>query len=58
MQSHSIQEMSERSDTYWLHRVARLELLVAELSAKNQHMRFNLQAIEQNKSTSETMPLS
>jgi hypothetical protein len=58
MQTHSVEEMSERFDTHWRLRVARLELLVAELSAKNQHMRFNLQAIEQNKPTSETVALN
>jgi hypothetical protein len=53
MQSHSIEKMSEAGDAYWRHRVATLEILVAELLVKNQDMRFNLQAVEQQKSTAE-----
>jgi hypothetical protein len=58
MQSQSVEEMSERFDANWRHRVATLESLVAELLVKNQNMRFNLQMIEQMKSTSETVALS
>jgi hypothetical protein len=49
MQSRSAEEISESFD--WTHRVATLEILVAELLVKNRNMRFNLQAIEQEKST-------
>ena len=51
VQSHpSIEEMSEVYDAYWRHRVVTLEILIAELLVKNQDMRFNLQAIEQQRS--------
>jgi hypothetical protein len=42
--------MSEVCDAYWLRRVVTLEILIAELLVKNQDMRFNLQAIEQQRS--------
>ena len=47
--SHSIEEVSEIGDAHWRHRVGILEILVAELLVKNQKMRFDLQAIEQQK---------
>ena len=53
MQSHSIEEMSEAGNAYWRHRVVTLEILVAELLVKNQNMRFNRQAIEQQNSRAE-----
>jgi len=53
MQSHSIEKMCEADDAYWRHRVVTLEILVAELLVKNQNMRFNLQAVEQQKSAAE-----
>jgi hypothetical protein len=58
MQSQPVEEMSERTDTNWRHRVATLESLVAELLVKNQNMHFNLQTIKQRKSASETVALS
>jgi hypothetical protein len=58
MQLRSVEEMSEGFDTNWRLRVATLESLVAELLVKNQNMRFNLQTIEQRKSTPETVALS
>ena len=54
VQSHpSIEEMSEVYDAYWRHGVVTLEILIAELLVKNQDMRFNLQAIEQQRSRPE-----
>jgi hypothetical protein len=53
MQSDSVEEMSEVGDLYWRRRVLTLEVLVAELLVKNQNMRFDLQAIEQEKSKAE-----
>jgi hypothetical protein len=53
MQSRPIEKMSEVEDAYWRHRVVTLEILVAELLVKNQNMRFNLQAIEQQNSRAE-----
>jgi hypothetical protein len=53
MQSHSVEKVSEVGDAYWRHRVVTLEILVAELLVKNQNMRFNLQAVEQQRSTAE-----
>lgn len=46
MESDVIEEMSELGDLYWRRRVGALEDLVAELLAKNQNMRFVLQAME------------
>jgi hypothetical protein len=53
MQSHSVEKVSEVGDAYWRHRVVTLEILVAELLVKNQNMRFNLKAVEQQRSTAE-----
>ena len=53
MQSLSIKELSEVGDAYWRLRVVTLESLVVELLVKNQNMRFNLQALEQQKPTAD-----
>ena len=42
MMSHPLKPISETEITYWRSRVASLELLVCELLAKNQDMRFVL----------------
>ena len=49
MQSNPIEEIPEEGDAYWSQRVVTLEVLVAELLAKNQTMRFSLQTLEQQK---------
>lgn len=49
----SIEEMSKVGDASWRHRVLTLEIVIAELLVKNQDMRFNLQAIEQQGSRAE-----
>ena len=53
MQSLSIKELSEVGDAYWRLRVVTLESLVVELLVKNQNMRFNLQALGQQKPTAD-----
>jgi hypothetical protein len=43
MLSHPLDHISETEIAYWRSRVASLEVLVCELLAKNQHMRFALE---------------
>ena len=49
MAAHSLQQSTETDTTYWLGRVASLEKLVCELLAKNQRMRFALEAPAQER---------
>jgi hypothetical protein len=43
MMSHPLEQTSETEMAYWLNRVATLEVLICELLAKNQCMRFVLE---------------
>ncbi|AXC16383.1 hypothetical protein ACPOL_7193 (plasmid) [Acidisarcina polymorpha] len=50
MQSDPIEEISEAGEAYWRHRAVILQILVAQLLEKNQNMRFNLEAIDRQRS--------
>jgi hypothetical protein len=49
MQINPVQQASEGDLTYWRNRVLSLEVLVCELLAKNQRMRFTLDGITQER---------
>jgi len=47
--SYSLEQNSETEIEYWRGRVVSLELLVCELLAKNQHLRFAQEPATQNR---------
>jgi hypothetical protein len=49
MLSYPLEQISETEIAYWRGRVASLEILICELLAKNQHMRFVLEPTTQNR---------
>jgi len=48
MMSHPLEQTSDIEMAYWRNRVATLEVLICELLAKNQRMRFVLELEKQN----------